>query len=306
MKTQWNFSEQGTIESHGGKIWYGISGSKESSETPLIVIHGGPGMSHSYLYPLTDLADKRQVIFYDQLDAGLSERPNNPVNWRISRFLLEVDDLRESLNLDRVAIFGNSWGGTIAASYAAKNPAGLERLVLSSPLLNTDLWLSDNKTHRENLPPEVLSVMRQCEKEGQESSQEYRDSVEVFYARHFCRSDPWPDYVMDSMNALNETCYAGMWGPNEFTCNGLLRNYDGLAELGIIQTPTLVTCGEFDEATPASCKTFVSLIPEAQYAEFDNASHLTFVDSRKNYIETLRKFLRSDKSFEKPLSRNTE
>ena len=67
-------------------------------------------------------------------------------------------------------------------------------------------------------------------------------------------------------------------------------DYDGLEELGIIQTPTLVTCGEFDEATPASCKTFVSLIPEAQYAEFDNASHLTFVDSRKNYIETLRKF----------------
>lgn len=291
MKTQWSFNEQGTIDSHGGKIWYGISGSKESSEAPLIAIHGGPGMSHSYLYPLTDLADTRQVIFYDQLDAGLSERPNNPENWHISRFLLEVDDLRESLNLDRVAIFGNSWGGTIAASYAAKKPAGLERLILSSPLLNTDLWLADNKAHRENLPPEVLSVMRQCEKEGQESSQEYQDSVEVFYARHFCRSNPWPDYVMETMNALNETCYAGMWGPNEFTCNGLLSNYDGLAELGTIQTPTLVTCGEFDEATPASCKTFVSLIPEAQYAEFANASHLTFVDSRESYIEALRKFL---------------
>ncbi|MDP6080664.1 MAG: alpha/beta fold hydrolase, partial [Arenicellales bacterium] len=106
MKTQWNFSEQGTIESHGGEIWYGISGNRDSSETPLIVIHGGPGMSHNYLYPLADLADKRPVIFYDQLDAGLSERPNNPENWHISRFLLEVDDLRESLNLHRVAIFG--------------------------------------------------------------------------------------------------------------------------------------------------------------------------------------------------------
>jgi len=291
MTTDWNFSEQGTIDSHGGEIWYGISGSKESSETPLIVIHGGPGMTHNYLYPLTDLTDERQVIFYDQLDAGLSERPNNPENWDITRFLFELDDLRESLNLQRVAIFGNSWGATIAASYAAKTPPGIEKLVLSSPLLNTDMWLSDNKVHRDNLPSDVLSVMDRCEKEGGESSQEYQAAVEVFYTRHFCRANPWPDYVMETMNALNETCYAGMWGPNEFTCSGLLRNYDGLTELASIQTPTLITCGEFDEATPASCKVFVNLIPDARYAEFENASHLTFVDSREKYIETLRKFL---------------
>ena len=291
MKTQWNFSEQGTIESHGGKIWFGISGNQDSPETPLIVIHGGPGMSHHYLYPLSDLADKRPVIFYDQLDAGLSEWPNNPENWHVSRFLLEVDDLRESLDLQRVAIFGNSWGGTIAAAYAARVPVGVEKLVLSSPLLNTDMWLRDNKVHREHLPEEALRVMRKCEEAGQESSPEYQDSVDIFYARHFCRVTPWPDYVIDTMNSLNETCYAGMWGPNEFTCNGLLRNYDGLAELETIQAPTLVTCGEFDEAAPASCKAFAKLIPDARYVEFEDASHLTFVESRGKYIKTLRQFL---------------
>ncbi|MGB0578010.1 MAG: proline iminopeptidase-family hydrolase [Alphaproteobacteria bacterium] len=291
MKTQWNFSEQGTIYSHGGKIWFGISGNRGSSETPLIVIHGGPGMSHNYLYPLVDLAAERPIIFYDQLDAGLSEWPNNPDNWHISRFLLEVDDLRESLDLQRVAIFGNSWGGTIAAAYAARVPVGVEKLVLSSPLLNTDMWLRDNKVHREHLPEEALRVMRKCEEAGQESSPEYQNAVDIFYARHFCRVTPWPDYVIDTMNSLNETCYAGMWGPNEFTCNGLLRDYDGSAELETIQVPTLVTCGEFDEAAPASCKAFAKLIPDARYVEFEGASHLTFVESRGKYIKTLRQFL---------------
>lgn len=291
MNTQWNFSEQGTIDSHGGKIWFGISGDRASSETSLIVIHGGPGMSHNYLYPLVDLADERPVIFYDQLDAGLSERPNDPENWHISRFLLEVDDLRESLDLQRVAIFGNSWGGTIAAAYSARAPAGVEKLVLSSPLLNTDMWLRDNNIHREHLPEEALRVMRKCEGAGQESSPEYQNSVDIFYARHFCRVTPWPDYVIDTMNSLNGTCYAGMWGPNEFTCNGLLRDYDGLAELETIQAPTLVTCGEFDEAAPASCKAFAKLIPDARYVEFEGASHLTFVESRETYIKILRQFL---------------
>ncbi|MFT5115685.1 MAG: proline-specific peptidase [Parasphingorhabdus sp.] len=291
MKTDWNFSDEGTIDTDGGKIWFGLTGNREPPATPLIVIHGGPGMTHNYLYPLTDLADERQVIFYDQLDAGLSERPNNPRNWKLTRFLDEIDDLRESLNLGKVAIFGNSWGATIAASYAAKNPEGIEKLILSSPLINTEQWLSDNQIHRESLPADVLSVMTRCEKEGLESSQEYQEAVDVFYNRHFCRARPWPDYVMETMDALNETCYAGMWGPNEFTCNGLLRDYDGLAELESIQTPTLITCGEFDEAAPASCKTFTQLIPNAHYAEFEDASHLTFVDSREKYIETLRKFL---------------
>ena len=110
MKTDWNFSDQGTVDTDGGKIWYGLTGNSESSATALIAIHGGPGMTHDYLYPLTDLADERQVIFYDQLDAGLSERPNDPGNWSLARFLNEIDDLRDALNLPNVAIFGNSWG----------------------------------------------------------------------------------------------------------------------------------------------------------------------------------------------------
>jgi pimeloyl-ACP methyl ester carboxylesterase len=61
--------------------------------------------------------------------------------------------------------------------------------------------------------------------------------------------------------------------------------------LETIQAPTLVTCGEFDEAAPASCQTFAKLIPDARYVEFEDASHLTFVESREKYIQTLRQFL---------------
>lgn len=291
MSTEWNFKEQGTIDTDGGKIWFGAIGNQDSAKTPLIAIHGGPGMSHSYLYPLSDLADERLVIFYDQLDAGRSDRPNNSQNWNLPRFLRELDDLRKALDLHRVAIFGNSWGGTIAAAYASSNPKGLERLILSSPLLSTELWLADNQSHRDNLPSELISVMQRCEEESQEASQEYQDAVDVFYSRHFCRVNPLPDYVEDTMNSLNEVCYQGMWGPNEFTCKGILQDYDGLSELAAIQAPTLVTCGQFDEATPASCKKFTSLIADAQYAEFENASHLTFVESREKYVEVLRRFL---------------
>ena len=97
-KTDWNFSKQGYIDVPGGRIWYGVVSGGNAGATPLLAIHGGPGMSHDYLYPLVDLADERPIVFYDQLDAGLSDRPNDPANWRIERFLSEIDVVREYLD----------------------------------------------------------------------------------------------------------------------------------------------------------------------------------------------------------------
>lgn len=290
-ETTWPLSEQGYANVPGGRVWYGLVGDRNAGETPLLTVHGGPGMSHDYLFPLTDLADDRLVIFFDQLDAGKSDRPNDPANWNVPRFLDEIDALRDALDLPVVSIFGNSWGGTVAAAYAASRPTGTERLILSSPLIDTRRWTADNGVYRAELPDDVQATMDHCEASGKTGLKAYEDAVGVFYSRHFCRVDPWPRYVVETFEVLNEDCYAGMWGPNEFTCNGVLRDYDGSGDLASIGAPTLMTCGEFDEATPASCRAFADMIPNAELVEFKNASHLAFVEDRENYIATVRRFL---------------
>ena len=290
-RTDWNFSKQGYIDVPGGRIWYGVVSGGNAFATPLLVIHGGPGMSHDYLYPLVDLADERPIVFYDQLDAGLSDRPNDPSNWRIERFLSEIDVVRENLDLKTLSIFGNSWGGTLAAAYTSSHPIGVEKLVLSSPLLNTERWVADNAIYRKSLPDEIQKVMLDCEIAGRTNSKAYQEAVDVFYKNHLCRSDPWPGYVTDTFETLNDRCYAGMWGPNEFTCTGVLRGYDGTADLSSIEVPTLMTFGEHDEATPASCREYALAIPSVSCAEFAGASHLAFVEDRDNYISVVRSFL---------------
>ena len=290
-KTIWCFSDQGYIGVPGGRIWYGVVGDRSAGGTPLLTIHGGPGMSHDYLYPLTDLADDRPVIFFDQLDAGMSDRPNDAINWNIPRFADEIGALRDALNLPVVSLFGNSWGGTVAAAYAASQPAGLERVILSSPLIDTKRWIADNEAYRAALPEDVVKTMNRCEANGETGSTACEDAIDIFYRRHFCRVDPWPDYVKETFDVLNEACYAGMWGPNEFTCNGVLGDYDSSGDLASINVPTLITCGEFDEATPASCHEFANMIPNAEFVEFENASHLAFVEDRENYIAKARQFL---------------
>ena len=55
--------------------------------------------------------------------------------------------------------------------------------------------------------------------------------------------------------------------------------------------PTLFTCGEFDEATPAACRDFAAMLPGAEVAVFDDASHITFAEKRAEYIALMRDFI---------------
>ena len=87
----------------------------------------------------------------------------------------------------------------MAAAYAATRPAGLEKLVLSSPLLNTARWISDNTLYREALPLETQKIMLDCESKDETDSKAYEAAVEEFYKRHLCRSDPWPSYLNETL-----------------------------------------------------------------------------------------------------------
>src|SRR5580698_1658308 len=48
---------------------------KPSSETPVIAVNGGPGLSHKYMIQndvWERLAERRQIVFYDQRGTGKS------------------------------------------------------------------------------------------------------------------------------------------------------------------------------------------------------------------------------------------
>jgi len=65
--------KEGYANVPGGKVWYQIyekEGTKD--KTPIILIHGGPGVPHNYLLNLSSLSEQRPVIFYDQLGCGKS------------------------------------------------------------------------------------------------------------------------------------------------------------------------------------------------------------------------------------------
>ena len=285
--------DAGYIAVDGGRIWYRIVGRGHfhTGRTPLVVIHGGPGASHDYLLLLTDLASDRPVIHYDQLDCGYGTRTGDPANWTVARFVAEIDTLRDALGLSRVSLLGSSCGGTWAAEYAVRRPAGLAALVLASPFLQGECFVADAQRLRAALPAATLETFQRHEAAGTTDSEEYHDAELEWFRRHIFRMPDWPAYLNRTMDVFNGELYNYMWGSAESNPSGLLKDYDITPRLAEITAPTLYTCGEYDEMTPESCAEFSQLTPNSKLRVFEDASHSPHAEQREKYMGVLREFL---------------
>jgi len=279
----------------GGRVWFDVLG--EKAGTQLLCLHGGPGFPHDYLKPLSQLSDDRQVIFYDQLGCGRSERPTDPSLWTLHRALEELGAVRRALELDTFHLFGSSWGGLLAIEYALLRPPGLASLVLSSPLVSVPHWTRDAAVLKASLPDDVRKVIDAHEESGHVDCPEYAAAVLVFMKKHVCRLEPWPEELEDAYAGVGIEPYRTMWGPSEFTQTGNLSSCDPSQRLGEIEVPVLWSCGRYDEAVPASTEHFASLTPLSEFVVFENSSHMAHLEERELYLQTIGSFLeRVDKN----------
>ncbi len=206
---------EGFVQVPGGRVWYRIAGA-DSPSVPLLVLHGGPGAGHDYLEPLAALADVRPVVFYDQLGCGKSDIPDDESLWRIERFAGEVAAVRRALGLERVHLLDQSWGGFLAIEYMLGHPAGVQSLVLASTAAGMPQVIDEMSRLIDHLPRQACETIRRSEAAGATASPEYQAACLVFYQRHLCRLDPWPEPLQRSVVNLTQTpVYAVMNGPNE-------------------------------------------------------------------------------------------
>jgi L-proline amide hydrolase len=138
-------------------------------------------------------------------------------------------------------------------------------------------WMKELDRLRAELPPEVDEVLRRHEADGTTDSEEYQQTMVAFYDRHVCRVRPYPDWVQQTFDAIETSpeVYFTMNGPSEFHVIGPLKDFDLVSQLGQIEVPTLLFCGEFDEVTPATVRQAHEGIPGSQFAVLDGCSHMS-------------------------------
>jgi proline iminopeptidase len=288
MTTQ-NFHED-LIQTTQGKLWHCVFGADKPG-IPLLVVHGGPGFL-SMTETVRDLADERPVHFYDQLGCGRSDKAADPDFYSPEHYVRELAEVRKALGLEQVCLMGFSWGAMLAGLYLLdEQQAGVRAVMLCAPLMGAPSWDADQRENIRRMPKDVQGAILECERSGDYGGEAYQEAMMAYYRRHLCRLDPWPDYIQEAFGKLDMEVYGRLWGPSEFTITGTLRDYDLLPRLHGITVPTLLTCGDFDEAGVKTLKNFQLAMPKAFLAVLPNASHLHHLEKPDLFLSIIRDFL---------------
>jgi L-proline amide hydrolase len=286
---------EGRIPFRGYETWYRSVGAENGDAVPLLCLHGGPGANWLHMKPYEVLADERRVVFYDQLGAGNSavEEPHEASMWTPELFVEEVDVVREALGLERVHVLGHSWGGMLGMQYAATQPKGLVSLIAESSPPSVPAWMPEIARLRSELPPDVEETLHRHEEGGTTDDPEYEEASMVFYKRHVCRVEPWPDWVVECFAVLdaNPEVYHSMNGPSEFHVVGTLRDWDIVSQLDRIEAPTLLFCGRYDEVTPATVELAHRAIPGSELVVMEESSHMSQAEEPEKTFELARGFI---------------
>jgi proline iminopeptidase len=286
-------SKESFLSVPGGRIWYKITGTGEN--IPLILLHGGPGMSSSYLKPFESLSTNHIVIRYDQLGGGKSDKITDTSIMTIEHYVKELDSLRKYLNISKWHVLGHSWGTILAIEYYKAYPEHVASLIFGSAVFDYPAFANNTKKLLLTLPDSLQEAIKICEKSGKYDNPNYKKANALFFQKYICL---YPQYFQydKSDGPYGYNVYEYMQGPSEFTINGTLKEYSITSFLPNIKVPTLFTVGEFDEADTEIVNNFALKVPKAQFVLIKGAAHLTHLDAKEYNLKIVREFLFSVES----------
>jgi proline iminopeptidase len=117
------------------EVWYEECGNPQGM--PVVVLHGGPGGAVNPGMRRFFDPKKYRIVLFDQRGCGKS-RPNASLEDNTTWTLIEdIERLRELLKIDSWAVFGGSWGSTLALAYAITHPERVRSLLLRGIFLLT-------------------------------------------------------------------------------------------------------------------------------------------------------------------------
>lgn len=196
-----------TVNGQTYQTWYRVYGDLSTrTRTPLVALHGGPGLVSDYLVPLQGLATSYDipVIVYDQIGNGRSshirDRADSPSFWSLDLFLDELNNLLLHLGIqDRFDLWGHSWGGILSLEYAIRQKStGLKHLILSDSLPSVGLWGQSSMQLLQKFPEDVQEGMMK----GMANPTKYLDALKKFHAVHGCTVVPMPEEVVRTLEGV--------------------------------------------------------------------------------------------------------
>ena len=296
----------------GSRIAYlKIPAENKTKETPVIFLHGGPGGTVVSFKPITEVISALSqngydVYFYDQIGGGLSGRLKNIREYRLPRHVADLDRIRNKINAENIILIGESFGGALAAHYAAAHPETVKRMVLISPAeLLSQEW--DEGT-RGNIKDRATQKTRKKSKNLLGSLRALFAFVLLEFnpdaAYNFLSEDKADTLITKYLSLLlggmacdpkaipeNHNLLIGFWAslvPDELPepANKAVKT-----KLGSMTLPVLILRGECDYVKWEVTYEYKSLLKNATLLFLEGAGHMPFLEKPGLVLESIRSFL---------------
>ena len=254
----------------------------------VVVLHGGPGVSHDYLLPQYDrLAIGRELLYYDQRGGGQSPVPREtPVGWR--EHVADLDGIREALGIERLTLLGYSWGGLLALLYLLEHPGRVERLALVSPASPTAAAgrVFDRRFAERMNAPEIVAAREALRTGGlreRDPAAYQRRAFELSVAGYF--RDFAAVHGLTSFRVTARTQKAVWESLGEYDLRPRLREYSARAPL----PPSLVVHGTYDPIPIEGSRELAALLraPVTELA----VGHCPHVEATEAFVRAIDNFL---------------
>ena len=281
---------------------------------PVIIVHGGPGIPYANAWKgLKSLAEQYAFYYFHQRGAGNSTRPidrfeskNYPKNMTqleqtlgIGAQIADIERIRRILKEEKLLLIGHSFGGFIAALYAAEFPEQVEKLILVTPAGMLTPPQKENNIFdavRERIPekelPKYDSLVKEYFNFGNIFSKSDADLVDLHMqvGRYLLKGMGYDISLVDAPPT------PGGWSSFAvYFSTG--KSPDFRDAVGHITAPTLILHGKDDDISLNGSKEYEEFIPNAKFVSIgctDTSTisgHFIYDDCPEQFGAAVRNFL---------------
>lgn len=258
---------------------------------PIVVVHGGPGMNHTYFMPhFHQLAKDYQVILYDQRASGQSATPS-PDSVTLSFFADDIEGIRKATGQDKITLLAHSWGAIPAIEYAKRYPEQTRAIIFCNSIpLNKefDSQMRENQLQKTSgLDSTDRSIIMGSPNFKAGKASAYRKLLLLSFRNSFSKESNFHKLNLDlpaNYVAASSALYTGLGKE--------LTSYDYYADLKQMTFPVLVMYGEEDAIPPKSQEMITENAPSSQIEVFKKSGHFIFIEEKKKFGAVIDKFIK--------------
>jgi len=245
---------------------------------PVVFLHGsGPGVSAwanwNKVFPL--LQDKYRIIAPDMAGFGFTERVVGTV-YSMDNWVQQTIDLLDALELEKVNLVGNSFGGALALGLAIKYPQRINKLVLMG-----SMGISF---------PITYGLDRVWGYQPSEANME--ELLEIFtYDHSFATKELISTRYQSSIQEGFQESFSSMFpAPRQNSVEMMASNQD---QINKITQETLIIHGRDDRVIPLDTSLeLLQLIEKSQLHVFGQCGHWTQIEHTEEFVNLLIGFFR--------------